>query len=514
MLDYPRIGRHLALAMLAGVSMALLAARLFAATRVGFGDSEALYASYALHPQPAYLDHPGLIGVLARSIGGGTAPRPERAHMLTSVLATFVPWAMAVACRACGASWRRSFTAALIFALVPEIAVGLFALTPDLLLALAWIAALALGSQALRSKPGSARSAAAFAAAGLLSGVAAAAKVSGVMLMAGLAITYGSRAARPHARTAGPWAGLVAGALVISPIVLFEERLGWPLFRHRLVDTQGAAGVSLRNLAALVGGQVAYLSPLTAVLAVLAGRALWHGRGDATGQLLLATCLAPLAVLLPLCLWSRVAEPHWLAPAWLALVPAAARADPAPSRRLVAASGVLAGVVVAVGYAWALTPSLMRLLPASYEPRLDLTNELFGWPDVIRAVREEVQMAAPTSREDPSDIAVVGPHWVICAQLDAALAGEVAVGCDSSVRDDFDDWWPRALWRRAETIVWVTDDRFPTAPELPMRALIRTREVRIDRGPRMIRRFRISVLARSAQAASFARDKPDHLPQN
>ena len=30
--------------------------------RFGFGDSEALYACYALHPQPAYLDHPALIG--------------------------------------------------------------------------------------------------------------------------------------------------------------------------------------------------------------------------------------------------------------------------------------------------------------------------------------------------------------------------------------------------------------------------------------------------------------------
>ncbi len=85
---------------LAGVSVALFALRLVALTRVGFGDSEALYASYALHPQPAYLDHPGLIGAVARAIGGGTSPSPERAHLVTSVLATLVPWVMMLAARA------------------------------------------------------------------------------------------------------------------------------------------------------------------------------------------------------------------------------------------------------------------------------------------------------------------------------------------------------------------------------------------------------------------------------
>jgi hypothetical protein len=80
------------LAILAGLSGALLAVRLYASARVGFGDSEALYAAYALHPQPAYLDHPGLIGIFARAVGNGTAPSPARAHLVTSLLAGLIPW--------------------------------------------------------------------------------------------------------------------------------------------------------------------------------------------------------------------------------------------------------------------------------------------------------------------------------------------------------------------------------------------------------------------------------------
>ena len=73
-------GPRVALVTLTAVSLALLAVRLVAAKTVGFGDSEALYASYALHPQPAYIDHPGLVGIVARTIGGGAAPTPEHAH--------------------------------------------------------------------------------------------------------------------------------------------------------------------------------------------------------------------------------------------------------------------------------------------------------------------------------------------------------------------------------------------------------------------------------------------------
>src|SRR5579862_2171542 len=109
---------------LAIASAALLAVRLYAARRVGFGDSEALYASYALHPQPAYLDHPGLIGIVARALGGGRAPTPWQAHVMTSLVSTIVPWLMALTCRACGASWRRALAAGLIAALVPEMAIG------------------------------------------------------------------------------------------------------------------------------------------------------------------------------------------------------------------------------------------------------------------------------------------------------------------------------------------------------------------------------------------------------
>ena len=496
----PSAGARLPLVALTASSAALLGARLYAAGRIGFGDSEALYASYALHPQPAYVDHPALVGLLARVIGGGTSPSPLRAHLVTAVVATAFPWVLALACRACGSTWRRALAGALVAALAPEIAVGLFAMTPDLLLSVAWTGAVGLAAFALRSQPGSGRASLAFAGAGLLAGVAAASKVTGLALFGALAVAYASRAARSHGRTLAPWAGLAAGAVVLVPIVGFEARAGWPMLHHRLVDTQGDAGLSLRNAGALLGGQLVYLSPLVAGLAVLAAREAWRGRDDAIGRLLWSCFAVPAAALVPLCLWSRVAEPHWVAPALIALVPAASRASLGPSRRLVAASCGVAAAMVAAVHAWVLVPGAILLAPASYDPRLDLSNELQGWPEAVAAVREEVASAslAGTAGEE-NDLAVVGPHWVICAQLEAALRDEVRVGCDTPVADDFDVWWPRVRWRTADVVVWVTDGRFGP-PALLTHAPLRQREVRIERAGRLVRVFTVTVLARRAQA--------------
>jgi hypothetical protein len=414
-----------------------------------------------------------------------------------------VPWTVTASGLASGATLRRSLAAGLIVCFVPEIAIGLFAMTPDLPMAIAWTSALACAASALRARPGSLGALVGFAAAGLLAGVTVASKASGVLLFAALAATYASAAARPHARTIAPWVGLLMCAVVAAPIALFEARAGWPMLRHRLVDTQTGSGWAWRNLGALVGGQLLYLSPGVAAIAGIAAATAWRGRHDgAIGALLFFAFVIPASVLVPLCLWSPVAEPHWLAPALLSLAPAAARATTGPSRRprlAVAASAALAAAMVAGVYGWVLVPGAPAVAPSAYDPRIDIANELYGWPEAIREVRAAVAAARESSS---GDVAVVGPHWVICAQIEAALRAEVPVGCDTPVPDDFDGWWPRRWWRQANTIVWVSDTRFGPPPALARHDMLATREVRVARGGRVVRTFTISTFASIAQASA------------
>ena len=503
---------------LALTSVLLLTLRLYATSVVGFGDSEALYASWAVHPQPAYLDHPGLIGVVARLIGEGAVPTATRAHAVTSIAATLVPWCVFGTARALGLDRGRAAVAALVVAVIPETAVGLFGLTPDLLLAPAWLGTIALAAIGMRSPPRENRSAAAFLAAGLLAGIACSAKVSGLLLLAALVATYVSIAlartsseapllrARESVRTIWPWAGVAAGLVVLVPIVLYETKMGWPMVRHRFVETQTGAGVALRNVGALLGGQLVYLSPIFALFAILTARDLVRERSrDAASRLLFFAFAVPIVPLVALCLWSPVAEPHWIAPALLVLPLHAARrvgSGRIASRRGFLAAASLAAVLTLIAHAWVLVPSSARLLPASADPKLDIASELYGWPNVLEAVKEQMASAGTSFDPEGREVVVVGPHWTVCAQLHAGLPG-VRVGCATPVHDDFDSWLPREEWRRAEHVLFVTDNRFPGdgAEQLPAHVRSGQGRVRIMRGGKSARVFELFLYDRRAQGS-------------
>ena len=245
-------------------------------------------------------------------------------------------------------------------------------------------------------------------------------------------------------------------------------------------------------------GQIAYLSPPFAFLAVIAARDLWRGRNEGVETALLVRALVvPLAILVPLSLWSRVAEPHWLAPPLLALPLFWARRTTEGvsswSPRVAKVSvGIALGLSAAV-HAWVLVPSLVRLVPASYNPALDIASELYGWPEAVAAVRRAVTAESPA---EAADVVVVGPHWIVCAQLHAALGRDVAVGCVTPIADDFDTWLPRARWRNTETIIFVSDNRFDVDARklFPDRVRTLRQKVTIVRGDRLGRVFVIDVL--------------------
>ncbi len=488
---------------------AALAARLWAVPGLGFGDAEALYAVYALHPQPAYLDHPGLVGLVARVLGGGSAPTPAIAHAFASIVAGLVPLLGALAAWATGSSASGAARTAIALALVPEIAIGLFALTPHVVLAPAWLVSLGSGALALRSDPKSFRALVATLGAFGAAGIACTASASGGLLVLALVASFCTADTRPRWRTIAPWAGLALAAILVAPIVVWEAREGAPMLRHRLVATQGAAGPSLRNLGALVGGQLAYVTPPFLYAAWLALRSLHGDRArSAVDRLLWFACLGPGLALGALCLWSRVAEPHWLAPAYLALAVHAGRA-PVVGRRLGTACAVTGAAVIAVALAWVKTDWPPRLLAGAYEARFDLANDLHAWPTggaVLRDVVGDVRLGGV-------EPVVVGPHWIVCAQASAALGAGVRVGCRTPIGDDFERWNPTASWWHAPVVVFVHDDRFRVDParELTGRAVREVRRASVHRGGRVVRTFTFTVLVRDtgvAHAGALAPQAP------
>ena len=478
------------------VTGALLAARVAAAQAVGWGDSEALYASYAAHPQPAYLDHPGLIGSFASLIGSGRVPLPERAHVFTSAIATLIPFFVVAIARSVGAKRIHAFIAGITVAVVPEIAVGLFAMTPDLLLAPVWLAVIALAITGFQRKNGIA-----FLLAGLLAGVSIAIKASGILLFASLLFVYVR--APVERRRLWPWAGLSAGSVVFAPIIAYEAKMGWPMLRHRFIETQTGAGVALKNIGAVFGGQLLYLSPVIAFMVVLIARDLIrHRNDDDASKVLFATFAIPIIPLALLSIWSPVAEPHWLAPPLLALPIHAARRATILKPRLLMIGIPIAAAFTALVYLWVLIPDVSKLRPSSVDAKGDITNELYGWPSAVASIRQARLTQATPADPDGKSVVLVGPHWTICAQLQAAYP-DMRVGCATPVPDDFDGWLPRDQWKQADVVLWVTDTRFPGdgSAELPLLTQISQSKVRTMRAGRPARVFSLYLYARRGQAA-------------
>lgn len=466
------------------LTVVLFGVRTWASRQVGFGDSEALYAAWAAHPQPAYLDHPGLVGAVARAIGQGMPPTPERAHFVTSLVLAALPWLLVQVARTAGASTRAAAAAGLALAVVPEVAVGLFAMTPDFLLAPLWLFAVLLAMRGLRGHELS------LLGAGLAAGIAASAKVSGLLLLAALAVVY----VRYARKSFWAWAGLAAGVVVLVPVAQWEAHYGFPMLRHRFVDTQSGAGLArvLPNAATLVGGQLLYVSPLFVWLAFVIARDLYlRRREDAVTALLFWTSAVPFVPLVLLCLASPVAEPHWLAPALLALPVHGARM----TLRLVAPATATAAALSAAAYAYVLIPT--GLLPE----KADIATELYGWPRAVAAIREQVKTEATPFDPEGSEVAIVGPHWTVCAQIAAALPN-AHVGCATPIADDFDRWLPRPAWRAADSVLWVTDSRYPGngMEQLPGHVKASQMRVRVLRGGRTTRIFELTMWTRRSGA--------------
>jgi hypothetical protein len=273
-------------------------------------------------------------------------------------------------------------------------------------------------------------------------------------------------------------AAIVAiAAACFVPVLVWNADHDWVSARHRLVWTQAGAGPSLRNLGALIGGQLAYVSPVA-----LAG--LWwaavratrdpDARGTAT------VSLVALGIGYGLCLVSRVAEPHWPAPGYLGLVPVLGVIVDrrwARARRWVrvGAAWSIAVVVVLCLAIW--TPLAVHL--PGYDGRWDLTNDLYGWPRVAAAVRRMRAEALP----------VVGFHYTTCAQIAFALRdGSDRVRCLDAAVDDF-DLWDRGGLPPGAPVIAIEDPRFDRPPFPAARRI----EVPLRRGGVVVRAFAVRL---------------------
>jgi hypothetical protein len=162
----------------------------------------------------------------------------------------------------------------------------------------------------------------------------------------------------------------------------------------------------------------------------------------------------------------------------------------------------LGATLALLGWCWLRTdlPYLCGQLLGADQATWDTTSDLYAWGPGRPLLQAVVNGARERTGHEPL---VVGPHWAVCAQAEAALQGRVAVGCDSAVLDDYDHWLPASRWPDAETIVLVTDSRFAeTAPDtLYGRPQVAVHDAEVKRFGRVVRHIIIAEFDRDEASA-------------
>jgi hypothetical protein len=466
-------------------SVVLLGLRLDLSRILGLADGEALFFAYGFHPQPAYVNYPGLIGWLAR--GFGASASPALIHTGTALAATALPWLGVLTARACGARGASAVRTYFALALLPELCLGASAFTPDLPVTLLWLSALACAGWALRHPASSFRSLLATLGAGVATALCCLSKQAGWLLLASLAWVMLERPQAARRRTLAPWAAAFVFAILVAPLVRWWAEHG-PGVRLDPLPWPQMPSVLLRPL-------IAATPPFLFAGVLVGADLLASERRSPVDRLLRLNLLIPLLPLLLLAI-AAGGDAGWLTPAYLTLSVHAARMGPLP-RRLTQSCVGLGAALALLGWCWLRTdlPYLCGQLLGGYEPTWDTSSDLYAWGPGRPLLRAVVDGARERTGREP---VVVGPHWAVCAQAEVALQGNVAVGCDSAELDDYDLWLPADRWSAAATIVLVTDSRFAeTAPDtLYGRPQVAVHDAEVKRFGRSVRHIIIAEFDR------------------
>lgn len=476
-------------------SLVLCGLRLSVARVVGLSDAEGLHVAYGLHPQPAYLDHPGLIGWIAQALGPQTAP--TQIHVLTALASTALPWVGVLAARACGATRGAALRTYFAVALVPELSIGSFGFTPQLLLAFSWLITLGCAGWAMRHDAADFGTLLACLGAGAGAALGCLSHNGGWLLAASLLVASVASPRAGRFRTLAPWAACVLFVILTAPL------LGW--WRTRGLSLRWSDDVSLQSAAGTLFKPLIAATPPFVYAGFVLARELWRPhRQSGVDRLLRLGLLIPVLPQALLAIYTTAAA-DWLIPAYLVLGLHAARA-PAIARGL-ARSCVGVGATIAVfGWCWLRTdlPFHTGELLGGYEPSLDPSNDLYAWGPGRQLLESAVVAARDRTGRTP---VVVGPHWSICAQADVTLAGSVHVGCDSLELDDYDDWSHPSAWSNANTILFVTDTRFHGKPPESFhgRPAVTVHQTSVERFGRSVREISVTEFDREEATATLSR---------
>jgi len=390
--------------------------RLLLVNKFGLGVDESHYLLYSRKLAWGYFDHPPMVAFLAALttlLGDGiffVRLGPVICTAVSLILLRYLALALY-------RDERIAFWAALALHLMPYQQVLMVGLLPDATLNLFWCATLLAVWQAMKTGRWLL-----WILTGLLFGGALLSKYHAVLLafcLLGYLVTSSEH--RFWLGKIQPWAAVLIGVGVFVPNIIWNARHEWISYSYQLGQGSGD-GLSFGDFFTAIGGQFAAWSPLIFGLLIAAGIVLARQKKPGSNDRFVIWTSIPVFVFFCLAGLTTKILPHWTTAGWwtgsIAVVtvvlqkvspqnPSAARwrrwtVAAAVSGLLMSALLYLALYlpVAAPVYNWARDVSLKlnRQFPVvkplgPFEPGNDLSNDLFGWPQIaarVEAIRAQM----------------------------------------------------------------------------------------------------------------------------
>jgi 4-amino-4-deoxy-L-arabinose transferase-like glycosyltransferase len=478
-----------------------------------FSTDEAHYVLYGRHLAWGYFDHPPMVGFLAAlaALFGGT----EFVMRLGPVLCGTAAMAFMGLLARDLYGWRTALLALALAACVPILMLLGVALLPDAPLNLFWCAALWAAWRATQRGGWGW-----WLLTGALTGGAMLSKYHGVLLPAFLGLyILTSREGRRWLWRPQPYAAGAMALLVFLPNIVWNARHDWASYAYQLGHGGGKGHVTLWNVFASVGGQLAAGTPILFVLLAAAAIALFRNPRSEADRFVFWTSLPVFVFFCGIGLSGKVL-PHWPAPGWwtglIALAAILSRrlpeGGPAALRwKRWTLAGVFLGLAAnallplallfpVVGWTYSRIQPLSESLHARwsavkalkpFEPRFDISNDVVGW----RAVAAEVA-ALRQSQPRPDRTFVMAGRFFALSQTAAYLDPAIPVWATRPPVNQYNFWFdPKA--HQGWDAIFIADSRWSRGADevLPLFESVAPapRSVSVDRFGYPARRTRFWV---------------------
>lgn len=361
--------------------LALTAVRIAAASAYPLVDDETYYWVWSRHLAWGYPDHPPAVAAMVRVTTAlvGDSPLGVR---LGPILMAFITSLLVYDLARQMFDRRAGLLAAAGYQIIPIAAVGAIIAAPDAPFILFWVLAVWCLWRARTSGR-----AWAWYGAGLAGGLCLMSKLSALFLGASLAgFLLFVPSERRWLRRPEPYRAAAIALTVVFPLVAWNSRHDAITYDKLLnpahwIDLHGP----VREAAAFAGASAIYYGPITWVLllAALAASISLARRGDDRFALL-AWLAAPLIGFTALTSFNGIPKPHWPAPAYLMLLPAAAALWPMVRQRRGWRRAAIAGVALNV-----IVVIVLYALP--FIPSSPAAQSLRGWEQASSIVAQMIE---------------------------------------------------------------------------------------------------------------------------